>query len=67
MDEVVSAKSVMQQSLFSADDAVVAPDSAMLALQASEQRFVKSAGVSLGVAGLALVASLVALGIAILR
>ena len=67
MEEVVSAKSVMQQSLFSADDAVVAPDPAMLALQASEQRFVKSAGVSLGVAGVALVASLVALGIAILR
>ena len=67
MEEVVSAKSVMQQSLFSADDAVVAPDPTMLALQASEQRFVRSAGVSLGVAGIALVASLVALGIAILR
>ncbi len=67
MEEVVAAKSVMQQSLFSADDAVAPADPAIAALRASEERVQKSAAVTIGIAAVALVASLVALGIAVLR
>lgn len=67
MEEVVSAKSVMQQSLFNADDPVSARDPIVKALEASEQRYQKSATVSLGVAGMAFVASVVALAIAVAR
>jgi len=64
---VVAAKSVMQQSLFSAAESVAQPEPILQALQASEQRWQKSATMVLGVAGMSLVASLVALGIAALR
>jgi len=67
MEEVVAAKSVMQQSLFSAAESVAQPEPILQALQASEQRWQKSATMVLGVAGMSLVASLVALGIAVLR
>ncbi len=67
MEEVVAAKSVMQQSLFSAADVVTQPEPMVEALQASEQRWQKSAVTVFCVAGIALVTSLVALGIAVLR
>ena len=67
MEEVVAAKSVMQQSLFSGEDTATPPEPLVQALQASEERWQKSATLVSALAGMALVASLVALGIAVLR
>ncbi len=63
-EEVVSAKSVMQQSLFSQEDA--APTDPMLqALQGAEARWRTTATVAIGVAVVALAAALLSLGMAL--
>ncbi len=67
MEEVVSARQVMQQSLFSADVPTAPPDPMLQAFQSAEQRFQRTATTALGVAGMALVAALVALGVTIAR
>jgi len=67
MEEVVSARQVMQQSLFAAADTPPPPDAMLQAFQAAEHRYQRTATVSLGVAGMALVAALVALGVMIAR
>ncbi len=61
MQEVVSAKSVMQQSLFSED---VAPpnDPIVQHIQAAEARWRSTASVAIGVAATALLAALVSIG-----
>ena len=66
MDEVISAKTVMQQSLFASDE--VAPTDPMVqALQGAEARWRTAAMMSLGTACVALVAALVALGVVLAR
>jgi len=67
MEEVVSARQVMQQSLFAAADTPPPPDAMLQAFHAAEHRYQRTATVSLGVAGMALVAALVALGVMIAR
>ena len=66
MEEVMSAKSVMQQSLFSGDD-TPPTDPMMQALQSAETRWRISAATSLGVAAVALLAAVVALSVAVAR
>ncbi|HYW50444.1 MAG TPA: AAA family ATPase, partial [Gemmatimonadaceae bacterium] len=63
MEEVVSAKSVMQQSLFEGGEVAVT-DPVAQAVQATEARLKTALTVSFGIAAVALVASLVALGAA---
>ncbi|MEO8218099.1 MAG: ATP-binding protein, partial [Acidobacteriota bacterium] len=65
MEEVLAGKSVMKQSLF--DPVVNATDPLALALESMETRWRSVAVLSLAVAGTALVAALVALGILLLR
>ena len=68
MEEVMSARQVMQQSLFAGDDSPSpSADPMVSAFQAAEGRFQRAATVALGVAGMALVAALVALGVTIAR
>ena len=64
MEEVLTAKSVMQQSLF---DAEADEDPFGRALQAIETRWRGMAMAALGIAGVALIAALVALGLVIFR
>ena len=59
---LLSAKSVMQQTLFSGDAAAQA-DPVMQALQGAEERWRSTATVAMGIAGAALVSALVALGV----
>ena len=62
MEEVLSAKSVIQQSLFSGEDAAPA-EPKMQALQVAEARWCRWRPVSLGLAGVALLAASVALSV----
>lgn len=66
MEEVLAAKSIMQQSLFD-DETTPATDAVTLALQQSEHRWRRTALLALGVGAAALFASLLALGIVLLR
>ena len=67
VQEVISARQVMQQSLFAGAAAAPAAESILHSSQLAETRFQRAASVSLGMAGLALVAALVALGMSIAR
>ena len=67
MEEVMSARQVMQQSLFASDDTPATVEPMLQAFQATEGRLQRAATVALGVAGMALVAALAALGITIAR
>ncbi|MES2524713.1 MAG: ATP-binding protein [Gemmatimonadota bacterium] len=66
MEDVMSAKSVMQQSLFSTEVAA-ATDPMVQALQSAEARWRSTATISVGVAVTALAAALVSLGATIAR
>jgi len=66
IEEVVSAKSVMLQSLFSGDAATTA-DPMVQALQQAEARWKSTASIALGVAGAALLAAIVALSVVLAR
>jgi SpoVK/Ycf46/Vps4 family AAA+-type ATPase len=66
MQEVVSAKSVMQQSLFGGE-AATREDPVIQAFQGAEQRWQTMAKSAMGVAGAALLLSLIALGAAFIR
>jgi SpoVK/Ycf46/Vps4 family AAA+-type ATPase len=66
MEEVLSAKSVMQQTLFSGD-ATSQADPVMQALQGAEARWKSTATIAMGIAGVALASALVALGAAFAR
>ena len=66
MTDVVAAKSVMQQTLFEGD-AVATADPVVQAVQGVEARLRTSITVVFGMAGVALLASLVALGAALSR
>lgn len=67
MEEVMSARQVMQQSLFTSDDTSATVEPMLQAFQATEGRLQRATTVALGVAGMALVAALVALGVTIAR
>jgi len=64
--EVVAAKSVMQQSLFGADEDARA-DPAATALREAEQRWQSSASIAIGVAAVALLAAIVSLTVTLVR
>ncbi|HYW30314.1 MAG TPA: hypothetical protein VE869_02325, partial [Gemmatimonas sp.] len=66
MEDVMAAKSVMQQSLFSAEE-TAATDPMVQALQGAEARWRSTATISVGVAVIALAAALVSLGATIAR
>lgn len=63
--DVLSAKSVMQQSLF--EERSVAPPDLLSVSQKVEARWRLALGVALGLAGTALIAAVVALGLVLLR
>ena len=70
MEEVIAGRAVMQQSLFAADAVPATADAAPDPKHASEMRASEARAASLGalaMAGVALVASLVALGAALVR
>ncbi len=66
MADVVAAKSVMEQSLFDADE-VARPDPLIEALQAAERRWQSVATVATGVAAVALLAAIVALTVTLAK
>jgi SpoVK/Ycf46/Vps4 family AAA+-type ATPase len=66
LEEVIAAKSVMQQSLFSGD-AVTQADPMVQALQQAEARWRTTASIALGVAGAALLAAIVSLSVVLAR
>lgn len=66
MQEVLTAKSVMQQTLFGSD-ATESSDPLLQALQGAETRWRSIAMIAMGIAGAALVSALAALGIVLGR
>ena len=69
MEEVVAAKSVMQQSLFSGDEPAqaAAVEPIAQALQRAESQWRTGMAVTFGLAAIALAAALVSLGVAVAR
>ncbi len=66
MKEVLAAKEIMQQSLFSGAEAEKS-DPMVLALQEAEARWQKSTSISIGIAAIAVIASVIALTTALVR
>jgi hypothetical protein len=67
IEDVLGAKSVMKQSLFSEEHIAPAADPVMQALQAMEARSRSAILIAFAVAGTALVAALSALAVVLLR
>jgi SpoVK/Ycf46/Vps4 family AAA+-type ATPase len=67
MDEVVSAKSVMQQSLFTEGDQQTSDDRVMRAVESAELRWRQTAQVAVAMAAGAIVLALIAITITLVR